>query len=578
SNLNTADLTKPGQEYDLGTQYVSLRSGEWFDCLTAVRDMYKLHGFVARPTAPEWAKRAILYTMYPGGTMESGLRDTGGFNNVTQYTLPRIKALGCNTLWFLPICPGLYGPKDYYAIEPAIGTEADLHSCVAAAKTQGINVLLDLVPHGPDTSSPISKDHPDWVGKDAQGKPALWWGCTYCDYANRGWQKYMADVARYFVEKHGLKGWRVDCAPGGPANWDPERKVRASQSSMYGGLEVLKAAKDSMRQIDRETILLPEGTGPMLLENADIVYDYTMYFTIFKHFMDAESPDAWVKRTSLWLEQQRLSWPEGGCFGLMRFLENHDNVRYWRYAGLGPSRALMAMCAWIQGVPLYHHLQEVGSTEEFTRINTLRTQVAELSTGTARYLAAKADRPGVFTCLREDADRKALVVINLTGESVQTTIALPKDALPKGERLVAYEAWTGQFLNTGGKAGCAREGLRQLKVPLAAYQPALVLLRPVGASLPVREAQTAVRAAVSTAPAVTTDETGASLTAGPLGLRVSGGGLPSAITLGGTNVLASLDLAEGRAKPLGPGKGLSLARSGQATVTTTPQPARTITA
>lgn len=580
SNLDTTDLAQPGQEYDLGTQYVSLRSGEWSDCLTAVRDMYKLHGFVARPNAPTWANRAIIYTMYPGGTMESGLRDTGGFQNVTRYTLPRLKALGINTLWFLPICPGLYGPKDYYAIDPRLGTEDDLRACVAAAKTQGINVLLDLVPHGPATSSPIGTEYPDWVGKDEQGNPALWWGCTYCDYANRGWQQYMADLARYFVEKDGIKGWRVDCAPGGPANWDPKRQVRASMSHMYGGLELMKAAKESMRQVDRDVVLLPEGTGPMLLENSEIVYDYTLYFTILKHFTDAASPGEWAKRTAMWLEQQQLSWPEGACFGLMRFLENHDNVRYWRYAGVGPARALMAMCAWIQGVPLYHHLQEVGSSDLFTRVNALRTQVQELNTGTARYLAAKADKPGVFTCLREDGDRKALVLINLTGETVPTTVSLPADALPRGEKLVAYEALAGQYLNSGGAKGTARATLRQLKASLAPYQPALVLLRPVGAKLPLLPATPAPRALTPASPAVRTDAAGASLTVGGLGLDVAAarGGLPTALTLGGTNLLVSAELAEGQSKPLGPGRGLSLAEAGQATVTsaTTPTPQVTV--
>lgn len=570
STLWTTDLVKPGQEYELGAQYVSVRRGEWLDCLPAVRDMYRLHGFVARPQAPEWVKRAILYTMYPGGTMESGLRDTGGFQNVTRYTLPRIQRLGCNTLWFLPICPGLYGPTDYYAIEPAIGTEADLHTCVQAARQDGIRVLLDLVPHGPATSSPLKTQHPDWFCKDEKGQLALWWGCLYGDYANPGWQKYMADLARSFVEKHGISGWRVDCAAGGPPNWDPARKVRASQSGLWGGLEVLKAAKASMRQVDQETVLLPEALGPMMLENSDLVYDYPLYFSVLKRFVEDESPEAWCKKLSWWLEQQRLTWPEGACFGLMRFLENHDNVRYWRYAGLGPSRALMAICAWIQGVPLYHHLQEVGSSFEFERINALRQKVPELNTGTARYLAAPADTPGVFTCLREDGDNKALVVVNLTGRTADTTISLPADALPKADRIVAYACRSAQpaYMNGYGAEGCPRALLPPIRLGLGPYEAALVLLRPAGRFRPSELPAEPHYPFSAPRPRVEKTDTGARMVAPGLCLEVSAknGGLPTALTTAGDNVLSSMNLREGRVKPFGPGKALNLS-AGEATVT-----------
>jgi glycosidase len=569
STLWTTDLARPGQEYDLGTQYVALRRGGWPECLTAVRDMYRLHGFVARPGAPEWARHAIIYTMYPGGTMESGLKDTGGFRNVQRWTLPRIRRLGVNTLWFLPICPGLYGPSDYYAVEPAIGTESDLRNCVAAAKRDGIRVLLDLVPHGPATSSPIKNEHPDWIAKDEAGKPALWWGCWYCDYANPGWEGYMAALARHFVEQDGIKGWRVDCAAGGPPNWDAQRKVRASMSGLYGGLEVLRAAKASIRQADGETVLLPEASGPMMLEHSDIVYDYPMYW-LLKQFISAESPEAWRRKMSWWLEQQRLSWPDNACFGLMRFVENHDQVRFWRQAGVGPARALMTLCAWIQGVPLYHHLQEVGSSRMFERVNALRRQVDELNTGTARYEAAPADRPGVFTCLRESGARRALVAVNLTARDVTTTISLPADALPLAARAVAYDAWSERYLNPGGADGCAPTRLLRLPVRLAPYGPALILLRSAGRlDLPALPAgNDRVLPVAETACSVRPTHSGARVNAGPIELDISAAhaGLPSAIRLNGVDLLASIDVAEGRAKPFGPGQAARMSASAPARV------------
>jgi hypothetical protein len=121
-----------------------------------------------------------------------------------------------------------------------------------------------------------------------------------------------------------------------------------------------------------------------------------------------------------------------------------------------------------------------------------------------------------------------------------------------------------------------------VKVELAAYEPALVLLRPVGAQLPAWEG-TAVHEAgdqIAVTPKVSADAKDVSLNAGRLGLHVQdgGGGLPSAIAIDGANLLQSMDLAEGREKPLGPGKGLALMRTGQAKVTATREPAPAIIA
>lgn len=70
--------------------------------------------------------------------------------------LPRIKALGTDYVWLLPIHPigvtkrkgdlgSPYAIKDYRAINPEYGSMADFEHLVDAIHAQGMKVMLDVV-------------------------------------------------------------------------------------------------------------------------------------------------------------------------------------------------------------------------------------------------------------------------------------------------------------------------------------------------------------------------------------------------------------------------------------------------
>ena len=70
--------------------------------------------------------------------------------------LPRLKDLGVDILWLMPIHPrgeinkggalgSPYAVKDYKGIYPTYGTEADLRSLIAASHSLGMEVWLDWV-------------------------------------------------------------------------------------------------------------------------------------------------------------------------------------------------------------------------------------------------------------------------------------------------------------------------------------------------------------------------------------------------------------------------------------------------
>ena len=101
-------------------------------------------------TPAEWTRNIVLY--------EVNVRqfsDEGTFAGVTE-ALPRLKNLGVNVLWFMPIHPigeinrkgelgSYYSIADYKAVNPEFGTMEDFKSLVDEAHKLGIYVMLDWV-------------------------------------------------------------------------------------------------------------------------------------------------------------------------------------------------------------------------------------------------------------------------------------------------------------------------------------------------------------------------------------------------------------------------------------------------
>ena len=124
----------------------------------------------------------------------------------------------------------------------------------------------------------------------------------------------------------------------------------------------------------------------------------------------------------------------------MRWISNHDTVS-WTFQkqrpaqayGVGRMRALLALCALIEGVPMLYQGDEdpavyggqgESSVDFLARIYGLRKQLPALREGTADYASARATG-GIFACLRTQGRQKALVLISFNPAPVATRVALP---------------------------------------------------------------------------------------------------------------------------------------------------------
>src|SRR6187402_373469 len=126
---------------------------------------------------PDWARGSTIY--------EVNVRQfstSGKFAAVTA-DLPRLKALGVDILWLMPIHPigelhrkgplgSYYAVKDYLAVNPEFGTEKDLRDLITAAHAQGMRVILDWVPNHVSPDNPLTKTHPQFFWRDEKGNLA----------------------------------------------------------------------------------------------------------------------------------------------------------------------------------------------------------------------------------------------------------------------------------------------------------------------------------------------------------------------------------------------------------------------
>lgn len=146
-------------------------------------------------------------------------RKNGNLRGVID-AIPYIDSLGVNAVWLTPIFdstkalfddPKLnatgYFTNDYFTVDPNFGTDADLRELIAKLHERGIYVILDGVfghHGGVQTPSPYGNSIDSTPGVDCRGY------ATPLSYP--GSLEYYKDVARWWIDRYGIDGWRLDQA------------------------------------------------------------------------------------------------------------------------------------------------------------------------------------------------------------------------------------------------------------------------------------------------------------------------------------------------------------------------------
>lgn len=157
--------------------------------------------------------------------------------NVRQYTkegtfrafekeMPRLKEMGVETLWFMPITPisqkvkkgtmgSQYAANDYTSINPEFGTMEDWKHLVDEAHKMGFNVIIDWVANHTGWDHVWTVSHPEYYLKDDDGKFHIASGMDdiiELDYKNPELRNAMIDAMKFWVKESNIDGFRCDLA------------------------------------------------------------------------------------------------------------------------------------------------------------------------------------------------------------------------------------------------------------------------------------------------------------------------------------------------------------------------------
>ena len=465
----------PNEKLLFGTQYIWLARGSRDDILRSVQPIFRIVHLQPPDRGIERLRERILYCGHPGGMPEQAYIGYGGFKALQTY-VPTLKKMGVDTLWLLPIFEhgdgkkwNLYSPFDPFKISPLYGTPDELKQLAAAGRAAGIDLMFDLVPHGPPDHTPLAKAHPEWVCLDESGKPTYVWGQLAFDNAHPGWQEYMGKAAEHHAREFGVVGARVDVAAGSPPNWDPKAGYRPSRSTLGGGLGMDHAIREGFLRGLGKALLLPEEyTGARIFyRDADLTYDAQLFFLFVDLESKKASPREWVAGLRDFLHDQSLTLPPGAI--KMRWTANHDTVS-WTFQkkrtrvvyGFERARALLALCCLIDGVPMIYQGEEnptlYGGTGEsmvdyLGKLIACRKRLPAVARGPADYHAVRAGDT-VFACLRGQGNDCAIVLVSLDPATTTNALTLPA-------ALAATTQWKDEL--TGEKMPAS-------SVPMAGHQ------------------------------------------------------------------------------------------------------------
>ena len=96
-----------------------------------------------------WYDNAIIYQIYPKSFQDTNGDGIGDLNGIKK-RIPYLKSLGVNAIWLNPVfvSPQIdngYDVSNYFAIDPQMGTMADMESLIHELHKNGIHLIMDFV-------------------------------------------------------------------------------------------------------------------------------------------------------------------------------------------------------------------------------------------------------------------------------------------------------------------------------------------------------------------------------------------------------------------------------------------------
>jgi glycosidase len=384
----------------------------------------------ARPLAPS-VRDAVVYEVFP-----RVFSAAGDLNGVTA-KLDELRELGVTIVWLMPVheisaekrkgtLGSPYAARDFYSIDPALGTAGDLKRLVREAHARGLKVILDVALNHTGWDSVLMRT-PSFYSRDAQGRIASpvadWADVADLNYDQPELRAYMTRLLAHWLREFDLDGFRCDVAFMVPTDfWEQ--------------------ARAALEQVKPDVILLAEAAEPELLVKA-FDFDYAWPFhAALTDVIQGRAPASELR--AVW-ERERARFPRGARH--MFFSDNHDERRAIARFGEGGALAASALVFTLDGVPMLYNGMEVGDTAEsgapalfervpifwpvaerrprfrpfYRALAALRREHVALREGDLVWLR-NSDETRLVTFARRGAGEEIVVALNLSNRAFVGTV------------------------------------------------------------------------------------------------------------------------------------------------------------
>jgi cyclomaltodextrinase / maltogenic alpha-amylase / neopullulanase len=301
----------------------------------------------------------VIYSIYPRAHTKSSK-----FIDIIP-DLPRIKTLGTDVIWLMPVHPlstekrkgslgSPYAIYDYRGINPEYGNEGDFSELVEAIHKSGVKIMIDVVYNHAGAGSLPEKEHPEWflrINNEISRKCEDWSDVHDFDFKNRGlWDYLIASLQKW--SDCGVDGFRCDVASLVPVEfWNEARKViNSKRDTLWLAESVHKNFIKSMRSRG-----FTAHSDPELHEAFDLTYDYDGFEYLQEFFTGKSSLAGYINHLFI----QETLYPDHAI--KLRFLENHDNPRAARvFNGMVNLKNWSVFYALLPGALLIYAGQEIA--------------------------------------------------------------------------------------------------------------------------------------------------------------------------------------------------------------------------
>ena len=366
--------------------------------------------------------------------------------NLRQYTkegtftafqehLPRLKELGVDILWLMPVHPiseekrkgtlgSYYAVADYKDVNPEFGTKEDFANLVNEAHNLGMFVILDWVANHTGWDNHWITNNPEWYTKDESGNIVTpvedWADVADLDYSNQEMRAAMIDALKYWVTEYNIDGYRCDVAGMVPVDFWEE-------------------ATNELNKV-KPVFMLAEAWEPELLHNAfDMAYAWD-----FHHIMnEIAQGNKSANHIKEYLNKVDTMYKPDDI--LMNFITNHDE-NSWNGTineRMGDASRAMAVLSYVMpGMPLIYSGQEVGlnhrlaffekdeinwnlngeTTNFYKTLNKIRKHKALTTDENAELEIIDSGNENVLIIQRVNQESKLATIINLSNEALQIRI------------------------------------------------------------------------------------------------------------------------------------------------------------